>query len=83
MPLNERETLELGELVEHMFDRLHVLECRVQKVRGALEGLEYWWVAHADAETIHSLPVRPSATQEGVGAERDLWLDHDGSPRPS
>jgi len=83
MPLNAHSTIVLGELVEHMFDRLNYLRMQVEKVQGAAEALEMWWLENGDPATLYRLPVRPPATQEGVGAERDLGLDHDGSAHPS
>jgi len=55
--LSADETNELGDLIEHMFDRLWYARARLEKVQGALEGLQYWWISHADSEAIHSRPL--------------------------
>ena len=67
--LTPDQTNELGDLVEHLFDRVSYMRTRVEKVQGALEALEYWWVTNADPETIHGRPIpSASASEDGVDA---------------
>jgi len=71
LALSYGDTVELLDLIEHLFDRLGYAESKLQKVRGAVEATEYWVIQYGDQKALHSgqSSRKGAAAQESVGKD--------------